>query len=814
MWGWVEDLWRDLHYCIRTLGRSPGFLAVSVLSLSLGIGANTAIFTLINAVMLRSLPIFERERLVQLTRLAPTGKPEAVSYPLFKYYHDNLKSLSGSAVEMSSNPVIIMNGTEESVTADLVSGDHYSVLRIEPADGRLIQPADDVASPGSPVAVISYRYWQRRFGLAHAAIGKTLTLQNKTFTIIGITPPYYHGTRPGRDPDITVPIFMMLNDRERRDSTLNMLTMTGRLGPGVSIEQANAEGQVLWEGFVRWLNTTPSGRNHNILNQRVAVVGAATGFTSLRSDYSEALLVLMGMVVLVLLLGCANLSGMLLARAAAREREISIRLALGAGGSRLIRQFFAESFVLAALGAGAGLLLAHWLSQTLVTMMANGGTLFLPTAPDWRVLAFTIIIALLVCVLTGLAPGVHALKTSLTSGLKGMRATGQQRFGKVLVISQLAISLVLLLGATVFAGTLVKLYSVDRGLQTDGILTFTIRTSDHYSQARAWAIQTELLDQLNALPTITSASAAGVIPMSGVLWARPVQVEGYSLPADDNMHVGFNAVAPRFFETIGTPLLSGRDFDARDTNFTTKVAIVNESFARFFFGMQSPLGKRVTTASVTYEIVGVVKDAKYQDLRQNIIKTLYVSWMQREGEQPSSYSFFLRVKAGDPTSLAPVVEKLLRATDSGLRLRNQEMYSTVVARSMVKERILATLGGFFGLVALIVACLGIFGLIAFQVSRRINEIGLRMALGASRGGIVILILRDVAAMLLAGSLIGAVIALSLSSLTQKMLFEITPTQPGVLALAILILGLAVFSAAWLPARRAARTDPMIALRHD
>jgi predicted permease len=737
-----------------------------------------------------------------------------VSYPLFEHFRDNLKSISDTAVEMSAHPAITMDGAEEFVTAEMVSGTHYSLLGMEPSAGRLLQPEDDGIAPASPAAVISYRYWQRRFGLNSTAIGKTFTLQDKVFTIVGVTPPRFEGTRPGRDPDITLPLLMMLSESQRHEDSLNMLSMMARLKPGVTVQQADAELQVLWQSYLqRAVNAIQEKNRPGFLRQRAGVVTADTGFNPLRNDYSDALLVLMCVVALVLLVACANLSGLLLARAASRQREISIRLAMGAGRGRLMRQFLAESLVLASLGGSTGLMLAHWFGAALVTMMANGGTLLLSIAPDWRVLAFTVAISLLACVLAGLAPGWHALRANLNPGIKEVRAGGQQ-LGRAMVIAQLAISMVLLVGATLFVGTLIKLYRVDRGVRTDGVLTFDIRSMGRYPQARSWAVQQTLLDRLSVLPGVAVASAAQMIPIGGGLWTRHVQVEDYTFRSDESEDAGFDVIAPKFFATVGTPLLTGREFDERDTNTASKVAIVNESFARYFFGAQSPLGRHVTTVNVTYEIVGVVRSAKYQDLRQDVIKTMYIPWMQREGDQPTNYKYLAMIPAGNPLRLAPALEKLVRETDPGLRLGTSQTYSALVDRSIVTERIMATLGGFFGILALIIASLGIFAVMAFRVSLRTNEIGLRIALGASRSGIVALVLRDIAWMLAVGSLAGVAVALTLTGLAEKMLFGIKTTQPAVFALPAAVLAAAALAAGWLPARRASRVDPMVALRHD
>jgi predicted permease len=383
------------------------------------------------------------------------------------------------------------------------------------------------------------------------------------------------------------------------------------------------------------------------------------------------------------------------------------------------------------------------------------------------------------------------------------------------VVAQLSISMVLVVGATLFAGTLAKLYGVDRGVRTDGVLTFRVRSSERYSPARRWASFEPLLERLNALPGVASASAADVIPISGFLMRQGVQVEGYTLRPGESEEADFNAIAPQYFATLGTPLLGGRDFDERDTNGAGKVAIVNQSFARRFFGGQSPLGRRVTSQKVPFEIVGMVKDAKYGSLREDARPTMYIPWMQIEGEQPSNCNFLVRVAAGDPMRLAPTLEKVVREVDAGMRLRTPpQTYSTVVDQSIVTERIMAALGGFFGLLALMVAGLGIFGAMAYQVSRRVSEIGLRIALGASSGGIAALVLREVAVLLLAGCVIGGAAALALTGLTRKMLFGVTPAHPGAFILAAAVLGVVALAAGWLPARRASRVDPMVALRHE
>ncbi|MBV8898479.1 MAG: ABC transporter permease [Acidobacteriaceae bacterium] len=812
---WLEDFGQDLIYTWRTLGRSPGFLAVSVLSLALGIGANTAVFSLINALLLRSLPVKDPQHLVHITRLDLDNKPLHVSWQLFKYLRDHLKSISGASAERQGHFAITIQGADEIVSAALVSGDHYTVLGVEPIAGRLLQPADDSIAPGNPAAVISYRLWERRFGLNPSAIGQTFTIAGRTnaFTIVGVTAPSYHGAVVGSDPDITLPLTCMLSADERNEPTLNNLNMLGRVAPGATRQHANAELQVLWHAWQQRIAATmPEVDRPSFLRARAAVLSGRNGLDPLRYQYSEALLVLMGIVCLVLLLACANISGLLVARAASRQREISIRLAIGASRGRLVRQFLTESLVLAALGGSAGLLLAHWFSTILVTTMAAGETITLAAALDWRVLTFTTIVSLLVCALTGLAPALHAFQDAPHLGLRRFNTAGQQRFGRTLVVAQLCISMVLVTGAALFGATLEKLYAVDRGLRTDGILTFSLRTDGKCPPERCRTATISLLERLNTLPGVASASAVDVLPVSGSLWDRDVQVQGYTFRPGEDQTAAFNATAPKFFVTVETPLLKGREFDSRDTRTSANVAVINEAFARYYFGSASPLGRTVTSNNVTYEIVGVVANAKYTDLKQAPLKTIYIPWTQRTEEEPMDFNFLVRVPHGDPLRLSPVLEKLIHQTDAHLRLNATATWSTVIDRTIVTERIMAGLGGFFGLIALIIAAVGIFGVMSFRVSRRANEIGVRMALGASRAGILGVVFREVMAMLIAGCLAGALIALCMTRLARVLLFETSPADPIAFGTAAALLIVAGLIAAWIPASHAARVDPVLALR--
>jgi predicted permease len=824
---WLADLRQDLAYAARTLRHKPGFLASAVLTLALGIGANTAIFSLIDALMLRPLPVVRAPgELVQLVRVNDHCEDCLVSYPLFEYFRDRLSSVSGTFAVMDIAHEITVDGVDENVNGDEVSGAFYSTLGLAPAAGRLLGPEDD-ATP-TPVAVISYDYWRRRFGLNPAAIGKALTYANATLTIVGVEPEGFVGIEPWRTREFTTPLSMsdQLGGSDgswKRHWNDNYFEMMARRKPGVSIERTNAEIASL---FGAW--RTDKARElpgpfyrERFMKERAAALPGLAGLNGLRVDFLKPLTILMGIVALVLLLACANLSGLLLARAAARQREISIRRALGAGSGRLTRQFLAESLLLAVCGAAAGFAMAQWFGRALLTMISNGDSLPLNLSPDWRIFTFTAAVSLVTCVLAGLAPGVSAGRVSVNPALKEVRAGGGNRgLGRMLVVAQLAISMTLLVGASLFIRTLVKLYSVDTGVRTGGILVFNVTAKHHFPPARTVAIETAIVDRLRSLPGVTFATAANMLPLTGSLQTQRVQPERYSFRPGEDDRAAFNSIAPQYFAVTGTPLLLGRDFDEHDANEARPAAIVNQAFARAFFGGQPPLGRHVTANNVSYEIVGVVKDAKYESLRKGVPPTMYVPWQQQgdvtlaNRSQPMGFNYLARVASGDPKRLLPLVARAIPEIEPVMHMWYPQTLQFYVDRTTLNERMMATLGGFFGLLALIVACLGIFGILAFQVSRRMNEIGVRVALGATRANIVKLVLREAAVLLLPGCALGAVAAAWLARSAGSFLFGVAPTDPAAFALATGALAAATLAAGFLPALRAARVEPMTALRCD
>ena len=660
---------------------------------------------------------------------------------------------------------------------------------------------------------------------------RDVSVNGAAVTIVGVTPPAFFGTLPGTDTDLTFPLSMARvvrggNDSWRQSDGYNFLSVMARLRPGIEFDRADAGIRTIFNIRMQAQATGTNDPNElrRILGQVVGLVSAGGGFNDLRARFSESLLILMAIVGLVLLLACANLSSLLLARAAARHREILVRCAIGAGRGRLVRQFLTESLVLATLGSVAGVALAMWFSSGLVAMMANGGTLMLPTTPNWRVVAFLAGTTALTCLLVGLVPSLHVARANVSAGLTDARGGTRRRLGKALVVGQIAISLVLLVGATLFVGTLIRLYAIDAGFRREGILTFTLDTKESADSPHRQSVEADLLGRVGRLPGVASTSAVQILFISGGGWNGSVHIEGYTSAPNEEAIVDFNAVAPGFFETTGTPLVAGRDFDERDLQSSApvdpasalpagRVAIVNETFAKAYFPNRSPLGRRLSMAGWPdqYEIVGVAKDAKYLNLKEAFPKTVYFPLGRKRLGAPT---LLVHTSAGDPTWVRPHIETALRDLDPAMRLGNVRTFAEHIDRSILNERIMATLGAFFGVLALVVACLGIFGVMAFQVAQRTREFGIRMALGAARSRMTALVLRDVSVMLLVGCAIGGATAAALSRVVESRLFGVTATDPVAFLVAISLLAVAGFSAACAPALRAARVDPIVALRHE
>jgi len=617
---------------------------------------------------------------------------------------------------------------------------------------------------------------------------------------------------------------------------MHWLDVMARLKPGTSIERANAEVDVVWQRTLpqQMAALARGDARDDLLRQGADALPAPGGINPL-DHHTQALKVSTGIVVLILVLACVNLSGLMLARATARQRETSVRLAIGAGPGRLARQVLTEMLVLVVLGGATGLCLASWVSPRLWTLFDDSRALALSVGPDWRVVVFTVVISVGATAVAGLLPVLHAARAPLGPPLRIPHARGGYRAGRALVVAQLAISMVLVVGATLFVGTLVNLYAVDPGFERDGVLIVRVGSSRAYSPERTRALHAAVIDRFDALPGVRSSSAASVLPAEGALMRFGVRVEGHEVPDGPSNLVGFNMVAPRYFETLGTPLVSGREFDRRDADDGPRVAIVNEQFVRRFITGAEGMGKRATGPAVlsravaaraigrrvtvtylrdSFAIVGVVRDVKYQTIREDdSLPTLYIPFDQA-ATAPSMGVYAVRVTDGDPTRLAPAIERSVRDVDPAMRVRSTTTYAASIGRTILTERMLATISGLFGGLALAVAASGLYGVLAFQVARRTNEIGVRMALGADRWAVKRLVVRDVAAMVVLGVALGAAGALTVTDLAQSVLFGLTPSDPRVFLVAASMLGAAACLAAWLPARRAVAVDPVVALRHD
>ena len=661
------------------------------------------------------------------------------------------------------------------------------------------------------MALISYAYWQRRFAGDPKAIGKTFRLHGTVFTIIGVTPKNFFGPIVGKAPEVTFPVKM--DGKVRGDESAiekrhyNWLFVMARLKPGVSREQAQGEVSGLFRRGLELEASKVELRNRKeILDQRIELRSAGNGFADfdLSERYAEPLVALMGVVALVLLIACSNLANLLLARATARRREISVRLAIGAGPGRIIRQLMAESLLLALLGGASGVALALWLSNSLIGMMSAGGPrIEIAIRPDLHVLGFTAAVSAITCLLFGLLPAWQASRVQVNPALKEGLQGGRASVRKGLMVAQVALSLLLVIGAGLFTRTLVNLYSLDSGFDRRGVRMFDVDLSrSGYKGAQAKAAQARIVERLQAMPGVESASFALLQPLSGGGWNGSVRIEGYAPKPEERPDAHFNAISPQHFRTLRAPMLLGRELTAGDSATAPKVVIVNEAFVRRYFAGEPPLGKHVNQA----EVVGVVKDMKYRTMRQEIPPTAY--WPLAQIKEQPDVTYFVRGARATPVAAA------VREIDRTLRIGEVRTLEEHVDNTLVRERLLALLAGFFGAVALIASCLGIYGVTAFQVARRTSEIGIRIALGGRGPHVVWTVLKEVLGLLLLGVGIGIPAALLLTPLAENLLFGLKPADPMTYMMAATLIGAVAAAAGAIPAMRATRVDPMTALRYE
>jgi len=823
-----EDMFQDLRFGVRMLMKSPGFALVAVFSLALGIGANTSVFSLLDALLLKPLPVKQPEQLVIVGVQTPTQPGRGFSlysYPVFREMREKNTVFSDIFARSGLQMSLSSGGQTERVLGEVVSGNFFSALGVNPLLGRLLTEEDDQTPGGSPVAVISFNFWQRRFGADPQIVGQTVSLNSYPFTIIGVAPQGFHGVEVGVAPDVRIPLMMDGQVRPRPGGSIFeqrgswWLSVMARLKPGVGVEQAQAATDTIYQiarepDVRRVKGDTTDDRNFRAL--RIYLDSAKTGASNLSREFSQPLIVLMCMVGVTLLIACLNVANLLLARATARQKEIAVRLALGAGRFRLVRQLLTEGFLLSALGGSLGLLFAGWGTDILLGFLPQGRALEIK--PDLRMLGFTLGVTLLSALLFGLAPALQATRPNLVPALKNdaVVVTGGGRrweSGRLLVILQVALSLALLVGAGLFARSLRNLMTVDNGYHTDQVVMMALDPAQNgYKIEGLRNFYSQLSERLAALPGVKTVTFTRNAPMSGSYSRIGIEVPGYQPRPGEEMAVLFNQIAPRFFGAFGTPLLLGREFSALDTPESSRVVIVNHSLARYFFGSENPLGKRITLENYKdLEIVGVVADAKYRNLRDVAPQTAYIPYSQYD--QLGQRILCVRA-AGDAGALAPAIRQEVRNLDPNLPVFNIRTFAEQINESISRERLIALLSSFFGLFALLLASLGLYGVMAHAVTRRTREIGVRMALGAQRNAVLWLALRETLLLTLIGVATGLPAALISSRLTEGLLYGLTPTDPLTITVSTLVMISVAALAGYFPARRAARVDPMVALRHD
>jgi len=835
-WTWLEHLAQDLRYGLRTLRKNLGFTAVAVLTLALGIGANTAIFQLIDALRLRAIPVKEPQQLftVQLASTIGVRGSQASGYPVltnpvWEKLRDQQDVFSG-VLAWGSNSFGLTPGGEVRLAQGLfVSGDFFHVLGVRPLLGRVFTAADDRRGCGLPGAVVSYAFWQRELGGDPSPIGRKLTLNYHPVEIIGVTPPGFFGLEVGRSYDVAVPIcaqaVLWSEGTWLDEGTVWWLNVMGRLKPGSTREKANAQLAVISPGiFQATLPSNYPGENvKDYLKFKLAAVPAGSGVSWLRNQYSDSLSLLLGTAGLVLLIACANLANLMLARATTREHEFTVRFAVGASRTRLIRHSMTESLLLALLGGALGLFLAGALSKFLVASLGTEGDApFLDLKPDWRLLAFTLGLASLTCILFGLVPALRASRVSPSEAFKSAGRTvtaSRKRFGfrQGLVVSQVALSLVLVFGALLFSGSLSNLLAVDAGFSQKGVVIADLdlfrRVSVPYA-ARV-TFKQDLLQKIRALPGVVSAAEVDILPLSGGSTENVVWIEGTN-PAS-GLDSLFNWTSDGYFKATGIALLAGRDFSPQDTVSSPKVAIVNQTFARKLGLGMNPIGRtfrRQATPSEpeqSFEIVGLVADTKYSSLREEFRPIVFLTTFQDPRPGPFAQ---LVIRSGAPMAETVSNVRTLVAQASPLITLGFQPFETTILEGLTRERLMAKVSGFFGLLAALIAAVGLYGVLSYLVAQRTNEIGIRVALGAQRGDVLSLVLRNAALLLAPGLVLGAFLSVAAAQAARAMLFGLKPSDPGVLVAAMTGLGFISLLASVLPARRASRVDPMVALRYE
>ena len=863
MWTWTfwEQLGQDVRYALRAIANNKAFTALAALSLALGIGANTAIYSFMDSILLRSLPVQDPESLVMLSwRSQPRGTPgqakgqqakrgsvmhgsmitsgstyndsktgfnaDVFPYSAFELFQKSEAIFSSVFSYYAAGPLnVSIKDQADVANAEYVSGDFFRALGVPPATGRLITPDDDKAgAPG--VAVVSYGFSQRRFGGAANAEGQSILINNVPFTVIGVAPPEFFGVDPGALPDCYIPMHanlllqagVFISADTYLDQNFYWLAIGARLRTGVSLEQAQS---TLAPHFQQWVSSTASNDSERADLPKLVIKEGAGGLDSLRRQFSKPLYVLLTLVGLILAITCANIANLLLSRATARRREMAVRLSMGAGRWRVMRQLLTESVLLASLGGALGILVAAWGIHVLTVLLANGRDNFTLRAElNWHVLAVTIALSVLTGVLFGLAPAIQSTRVDVIPALKETRA-GEARahhsflhvnLSQILVVSQIAISLLMLVAAGLFVRTLSNLQTVELGFNRENLLLFQLNAKQAgHEDADIARFYSDLQQRFNGIPGVRSATLSRVPLVGGGTMGTIIKAGGEQQVGNLVLPVG-----PNFFTTMQIPMLLGREIEERDQPGSPVVAVVNELFAKAAFGDDNPLGKHISLFGRPprdLEIVGVSKTARYADLKNDNQPVVYIAYNQGAFGPVSQVVYELRT-AGNPLNYVNAVREIVHQADARVPVSNVKTQAAQVDQAINQEIVFARLCTAFAILGLAIACVGLYGTMSYNVARRTNEIGIRMALGARQGGVIWMVLRQVFVLAAAGLAIGLPIAFAASKLVESFLFGMKPDDPVAITVAVAVLIAAAGLAGYAPARRASKIDPMVALRHE
>jgi predicted permease len=833
----MDTLLQDLRYGARVLIKNPGFTVVAVLTLALGLGANTAIFSLTDQILLRLLPVDKPEELVVLRSPGPkNGRVWAdgdgsasFAYPFYKEFRDKDSVFAGLLARFAVSLSVAGEGQTERANGELVSGNYFEVLGVRPAIGRVFTDDDNRVPGGHPLVVLSHGYWTRHFGADSGILNKTLIVNGISMTVVGVARAGFNGVQVGQTPDMFIPITMKAQMTPNWDGLNDhrdyWFAIIGRLKPGLSREQAESAvapvySQVIEEELPLLGNLSEASKQR-FRDKKLLLDSGSRGRPILQHDTKEPLLVLMGMVGLVLLIACANVANLLMARGAARQREIAIRMAVGAGRMRLVRQFLVESLTLSLIGGAVGLLVASWTINLLVGAIPDSiGAVGLSATLDFRLLVFTMTLSVVTGLLFGLLPAIKATRLNLEATLREQGSSvssglGQVRFRKGLVVSQVVLTTVLLVGAGLFARSLNNLKQLDLGLRPENLVTFSIAPElNGYTPQRTIALFDQIHQNLSTQPGIESVTESVMAGFTDSNSGSNITVDGYKAQENEEMHVGQNWIGSDYFSTMGIPLLRGREFGATETAGSPKVAIINEAMSRRYFDGRDPIGSRFTFGAgdkvrPDIEIVGVVKDSKHATVRDKGGPFVYLPYSHLK--TLGRITFYVKTRQ-DVGSMATGLRREVQRMDANLPVFNLKTLERQIDESLFADKFLTLLSMCFALLAALLASLGLYGVMAYTVTRRTREIGIRMALGATRGVVSWLILREVVVLALIGLVVGLPAAYGLGRLTESLLFGVKASDPLVFIGAGLLLTVATLLGGYLPARKAAGIDPLVALR--